>query len=102
MNRADRRMLSRPGKGEQFAHELVKIAARDANLAATTNTLIIMAEVLHEKFGFGRERIKTAWKECSKVAQCVNGKHVAIRDIRDTLADELKWDDLKDVKVGGK
>ena len=38
------------------------------------------------------------WEGWSNVAECINEKKVSVRDIRDALADELKWPELKEVK----
>ena len=45
-------MLAKSGKGDQFAQEMYKIGADDANRQATTSSILIMSEVLHEKYGF--------------------------------------------------
>lgn len=97
LNRQYRRMLAKSGKGDQFAQEMYKIGADDANRQTTTSSILIMSEVLHEKYGFGRERIKRVWAEWANVAECINEKKVSVRDIRDALADELKWPELKEV-----
>lgn len=55
MNRQYRRMLAKPGKGDQFAQEMYRIGIRDASTKATTNTIILACEVLREKYGFGKK-----------------------------------------------
>ena len=46
----------------------------------------------------GWPRQTKEWQEWSNVAECINEKKVSVRDIRDALADELKWPELKEVK----
>ena len=102
MNRQYRRMLAKPGNGDQFAQEMYRIGIRDASTKATTNTIILACEVLREKYGFGKKRIQNVWAEIGKVAECINDNHVTVKDIRDNLADELDWPELRKVDVGCK
>ena len=51
------------GKIEQFAGEISRLAKRDANSAATVNSMTLSMWVLHKEFGFGSERIKRFYRE---------------------------------------
>ena len=88
MNRKDRRILMKKGKIEQFAGEISRLAKRDANSAATVNSMTLSMWVLHEEFGFGGERLRRFYRAMAKQAQLVNEHYVKVKDIQQTLKDE--------------
>ena len=88
MNRKDRRILMKKGKIEQFAGEISRMAKRDANTAATVNSMTLSMWVLHKEFGFGGERIKRFYRAMAEQATCINEHYVSVADIQQTLKDE--------------
>ena len=88
MNRKDRRILMKKGKIEQFAGEISRLAKRDANSAATVNSMTLSMWVLHEEFGFGGERLRRFYRAMAKQAKCINEHYVSVADIQRTLHDE--------------
>lgn len=88
MNRSDRRLLAKKGKLEQFAWEISRMAKRDANTAATVNSMTLSMWVLHEEFGFGGERLRRFYRAMAKQATCINEHYVKVTDIQQTLKDE--------------
>ena len=88
MNRKDRRILMKKGKIEQFAGEISRMAKRDANTAATVNSMTLSMWVLHEEFGFGGERLRRFYRAMAKQATLINEHYVKVTDIQQTLKDE--------------
>lgn len=88
MNRSDRRLLAKKGKLEQFAGEISRMAKRDANTAATVNSMTLSMWVLHEEFGFGGERLRRFYRAMGKQATLINEHYVSVKDIQRTLHDE--------------
>ena len=92
MNRKDRRILMKKGKIEQFAGEISRLAKRDANSAATVNSMTLSMWVLHNEFKFGGERLKRFYRHMAEQAQLVNEHYVKISDIQTALNDECGID----------
>ena len=88
MNRKDRRILMKKGKIEQFAGEISRLAKRDANSAATVNSMTLSMWVLHEEFGFGGERLRRFYRGMAKQATLINEHYVKVTDIQRALKDE--------------
>ena len=88
MNRSDRRLLAKKGKLEQFAGEISRAATKNANSAATVNSMTLSMRVLHEEFGFGGERLRRFYRAMAKQATLINEHYVKVTDIQQTLKDE--------------
>lgn len=92
MNRADRRLLMRKGKAERFAGAITTKARQDANNEATVNTMTMAMVVLHDKFGFGEERLKRFFRSMAEEARCVNSGYVKIKEMQDMIRRECGED----------
>lgn len=75
-------MLAKKGQGDAFGREMFRAGAADANHTATENTLNLAALVLHDKFGFGGERLRRFARAMSETAECVNQKLLSMDDVK--------------------
>jgi predicted GNAT family N-acyltransferase len=89
MNRATRRALAKKDTADKVLKECLAAQHKTISNTAVNATAVMMFNVLYDKFGFGKTRLKRLWDELNNMSECVNSGMVSIKDLEKILSEEL-------------
>lgn len=88
MNRAERRRFQKKGITAKDLKMIEEASAKDA-INYTTNAMIAsFAICLHDKWGWGKVRLKRLLDQVNETFDCINKDYVTIEDIKKAIFKE--------------
>lgn len=93
MNRAERRRHEKQKKGKvsfEDSQRLGKAAMSQGISYATDSLYVVLSAVLHDKWGWGHQRIARLLEQIEYQYSCVSSGHVKIDELRGMVEEELK------------
>ena len=95
MNRSLRRQLSKQGNIEKVVAGAITETQKKIEYDTCMNYTKLVLMVLHDKFGFGEQRVAKFHRELAELSECISKGLVSIDDIGKALKTECK------VNLGG-
>lgn len=88
LNRKQRRATAKAGITDSDLKRLQDVTMKQAVNRATADYSVIMAMVLHDKWGFGPVRLQRFLDQVQDLADSINTDYVSIEDCRKVLEAE--------------
>ena len=85
MNREQRRRLAK-GKDAEIVFQQAKSEGLSIGAESGFNDgFLMVAFILHEKFGFGKVRLERLMEEGTKLLSALGSKHISFEDMEDVM-----------------
>ena len=88
MNRAERRKLQKKDITAKDLKMIEEASAKDVINYATDAMIASFAICLHDKWGWGKVRLKRLLDQVNETFDCIDKNYVTIEDIKKTIFEE--------------